>query len=138
MYSQPELSAQGVKYIGITFPHMVQFKGKVRTLMMKTQQREDKLFILSMVLWGLVQVTCGRYILVRAKGYLGYNSLPLVVAPSLSFITAGKCTMAFAFIQGKVLKIAVFTFSFLQLQSLLWVHTCTCIHTCTSHPQTWT
>ena len=60
MYSQPELSAQGVKYIGITFPHMVQFKGKVRTLMMKTQQREDKLFILSMVLWGLVQVTCGR------------------------------------------------------------------------------
>ena len=77
-----------------------------------------------MVLWGLVQVTCGLFILVSAMGYRGHNftlNNPLfVVAVSASYITAGKCTIAFSYFRGKTLMVAVVVSSALSI--ILDVH----------------
>ena len=74
-----------------------------------------------MVLWGLVQVTCGLFIRASMKGYWGHNvSTPLnnplfVVAVSSSYITAGMCSIAFGYFRGKALMIAVVVSSALSL-----------------------
>ena len=72
-----------------------------------------------MVLWGLVQVTCGLFILVSAMGYRGHNftlNNPLfVVAVSASYITAGKCTIAFSYFRGRALMVAVVVSSALSI-----------------------
>ena len=86
---------------------------------MNPPHKKEKLFILSMVLWGLVQVTCGLFILVSAMGYRGHNftlNNPLfVLAVSSSYITAGKCTIAFSYFRGKALMVAVVVSSALSI-----------------------
>ena len=81
--------------------------------------KKEKLFILSMVLWGLVQLACGLFILVSEMGYRGHNfnlNNPIfVVAVSASYITAGKCTIAFTYFRGKALMVAVFVSSALSI-----------------------
>ena len=81
---------------------------------MNTQNKKNKSFILAMVLWGLVQVTCGLFILVSVMGYWGHK-FKFVVAVSSSYIIAGKCTIAFSYFRGKALKIAVIVSSVLSI-----------------------
>ena len=72
-----------------------------------------------MALWGLVQVTCGLFILMSVGGYWGHdihvNNPILVIAASTSYITAGKCTVAFSYFRGKVLMVAVVISSALSI-----------------------
>ena len=72
-----------------------------------------------MALWGLVQVTCGLFILMSVGGYWGhnihFNNPILVIAASTSYITAGKCTIAFSYFRGKVLMVAVVISSALSI-----------------------
>ena len=81
---------------------------------MNTPHKKSKSFILAMVLWGLVQVTCGLFILVSVMGYWGHR-FKFVVAVSSSYIIAGKCTLAFSYFRGKALKIAVIVSSALSI-----------------------
>ena len=80
---------------------------------METSQKEFKSIILTLVLWGLVQVACGLSLLVTVMGYWEHILFPLneplfafAVAPI--FINAGTFIIAFAFVRGKFLRIAVF------------------------------
>ena len=71
--------------------------------------RKEKLFILSMVLWGIVQLASGLFILVSEMGYKGHNlshNKPLVVllASSASYMNAGMCTIAFTYFCGKAIQ----------------------------------
>ena len=84
--------------------------------------KQGKLFILSMLIWGLLQLTCGLVILVGVVDQDHWNhhyplNEPLfLLAASSSFITAGKCTIAFGYFrESKGLKIAVVVTSVLSM-----------------------
>ena len=87
---------------------------------METSQKGFKSIIFTLVLWGLVQVACGLSLLVTVMGYWEHILFPLnqplfafAVAPI--FINAGTFIIAFAFVRGKFLRIAVFVTSFLSM-----------------------
>ena len=86
---------------------------------MNPAYKKEKLFILSRILWGLLQVACGLFVLVLELGNRGHNSSLsnplLVMAASASYITAGKCTIAFSYFRGKLLMVAVVLFSALSI-----------------------
>ena len=81
--------------------------------------KQGKLFILSMLIWGLLQLTCGLVILVGQDHWNHHYPLnePLfLLAASSSFITAGKCAIAFGYFrESKGLKIAVVVTSVLSM-----------------------
>ena len=84
--------------------------------------KQGKLFILSMLIWGLLQLICGLVILVGVVDQDHWNhhyplNEPLfLLAASSSFITAGKCAIAFSYFRdSKGLKIAVVVTSVLSM-----------------------
>ena len=84
--------------------------------------KQGKLFLLCMLIWGLLQLTCGLVILVGVVGQDHWNhhyplNEPLfLLAASSSFITAGKCAIAFGYFrESKGLKIAVVVTSVLSM-----------------------
>ena len=84
--------------------------------------KQGKLFILSMLIWGLLQLICGLVILVGVVDQDHWNhhyplNEPLfLLAASSSFITAGKCAIAFGYFrESKGLKIAVVVTSVLSM-----------------------
>ena len=81
---------------------------------MKTPQKEVKPFTFLLILWGLLQVTCGLGIIVTVMDFWNHILFPLknpvfVFAASLSFINGGSCTLAFAFFRGKFVWIVLAT-----------------------------
>ena len=101
-------------------PSVTQFKGKASLLNMKTSQKGVNLIFLTMVLWGLVQVACGLSILVTVLGYWDRIFFPLneplfVFAVGPIFTNAGTWIIAFAFVRGKFLRIAVFVTSAMSM-----------------------
>ena len=106
--------------VPVTYQSVIQFKGKACLSNMKTSQKEINRFILTLVLWGLVQVICGLSILVTVMGYWRHILFPLnepifVFVAVPIFINAGTCIIAFAFVRGKILRIAVFVTSVISL-----------------------
>ena len=86
---------------------------------MNPTNKKEKLFLLSMVLWGVVQSACGLFILVIEMGNKGHNLIhnnPIIVlASSVSYIIAGKCTIGFTYFRGKALMVAVVVTSTLSI-----------------------
>ena len=87
---------------------------QARLLRMKTPQKEVKPFTFLLILWGLLQVTCGLAIIVTVMDFWNHILFPLknpvfVFAASLSFINGGSCTLAFAFFRGKFVWIVLAT-----------------------------
>jgi len=83
---------------------------------MNPTNKKEKLFILSMVLWGLWY---GLFILAIEMGYKGHNLIhnnPLfVLASSVCYIIAGMCTIGFTYFRGKALMVAVVVTSALSI-----------------------
>ena len=69
-------------------------------------------FDMFMLMWGLIEVTCGLCIQVSVMGHsvcglnLPHNYPLALVCASLSLIYAGSCTAAFPFLRGRVSMVA--------------------------------
>ena len=76
-------------------------------------QREGKSFIFCFALWGTAKVVCGYLLLLTVINFWGhtypFDITLLEIATSLSFITSGKCTIAFAYFRGKASRLVLTT-----------------------------
>ena len=76
-------------------------------------------FDMFMVMWGLIEVTCGLSIQVSVMGHCGLNfppNYPLAfVSASASLFYAGSSTAAFPFLRGRVSMVAVLLTSVLSI-----------------------
>ena len=90
--------------------HVVQFAGQAQRHRM-ISQREGKSFIFCFALWGTAKVVCGYLLLLTVINFWGhtypFDITLLEIATSLSFITSGKCTIAFAYFRGKASRLVL-------------------------------
>ena len=78
------------------------------------------MIFITLVLWGIVQISCGLSILVTVMGYWDHILFPLneplfVFSSCPIFINAGTFIIAFAIVRGKCLRIAVFVTSTMSI-----------------------
>ena len=81
---------------------------------MRSSLREGKLFIFFSALWGISEVVGGYLLLLTVDNFWGHTSslatvTSIEVATSLSFITSGKCTIAFAYFRGEASRLVLTT-----------------------------
>ena len=102
---------------------MVQFAGQALGHRM-ISQREEKSFIFCFALWGTAKVVCGYLLLLTIINFWGhtypFDITLLEIATSLSFITSGKCTIAFAYFRGKASRL-VLTTSIMSVIFAIWL-----------------
>ena len=102
---------------------MVQFAGQAQRHRM-ISQREEKSFIFCFALWGTAKVVCGYLLLLTIINFWGHTypfDITLIeIATSLSFITSGKCTIAFAYFRGKASRL-VLTTSIMSVIFAIWL-----------------
>ena len=91
---------------------MIQFAGQAQRHRM-ISQREGKSFIFCFALWGTAKVVCGYLLLLTVSDFWGhtypFDITLLEIATSLSFITSGKCTIAFAYFRGEASRLVLTT-----------------------------